>query len=370
MLKALDAYLNCGILLHGCALAECELCRHGELVAFSCKRRCLCPSCDAKRALLFGEHLHQNVLLPYPYAHVTFSVPKRIRPFFKFDRMLLKHLYHAAWRAWQDAVDDELPMLKTGAVMALHSAGDLLHFHPHAHALCLYGALDEQGVFYQLESVDLEFLARCFRDHVLDALLEAQLLDEETVRGMQTWQHSGFHVFVGEPVSPDDADARCFLGRYLKKCPVSLARLELLGTEHGHMVRICSTAKGEPRSRTLDPLDFLAELQCHIPNTFEQTVRFFGVMSSRTRGAKRLALDFPGSLPLSEPPHKPSAQWARCIKQVYLVDPLVCPKCGGTMRIKSFILDPRETGRLCKHFGLVAGRAPPPLSVASLRYTA
>ncbi|NBW41892.1 hypothetical protein EBR25_12965 [bacterium] len=61
------------ILLHGCARAECEKCNHSELIAFSCKRRNLCPSCDAKRALIFGEHLHENVLLPYEHSHHSLS---------------------------------------------------------------------------------------------------------------------------------------------------------------------------------------------------------------------------------------------------------------------------------------------------------
>lgn len=81
VLAAFDAYLNCGILLHGYARAECEKCDHSELIAFSCKRRILCPSCDAKRALIFGEHLHENVLLPYEHSHQVFTIPKRLRPF-------------------------------------------------------------------------------------------------------------------------------------------------------------------------------------------------------------------------------------------------------------------------------------------------
>ncbi len=48
--------------LWGCARAYCANCQHSELIAFSCKRRSLCPSCDAKRSLLFAEHLHQNIL--------------------------------------------------------------------------------------------------------------------------------------------------------------------------------------------------------------------------------------------------------------------------------------------------------------------
>jgi hypothetical protein len=31
--------------------------------------------------------------------------------------------------------------------------------------------------------------------------------------------------------------------------------------------------------------------------------------------------------------------WARLIQKIYEVDPLTCPKCGGIMRIISFIED-------------------------------
>ncbi len=251
-----------------------------------------------------------------------------------------------------------MPEMKTGAVMALHTSGDLLNFHPHNHALCLYDALDGQGVFHQLESVDSEYLACCFRDYVLDALLKEELLHQETIAAMRSWQNSGFNVFVGKPIAADDADTRQFVARYLKKSPVALSRLELFETEGGQMVRITSTAKGAPRSRIIDPLEFLPELQQHIPDNWEQTVRYMGVNSSRTRGAKRLALDTPGPLPDIEPAARPSPQWARCIKQVYLVDPLVCPKCGGTMRIKAFIHDQHEITRISKHLGRIPGPAP------------
>ena len=99
VLKSLDKYLDCGILVHGCARAVCEACGHSELISFSCKRRCICSSCDAKRAVIFAEHLHSDVLPPYPISHQVYTIPKRLRPFFKFNRKLHKHLYHAAWGA-------------------------------------------------------------------------------------------------------------------------------------------------------------------------------------------------------------------------------------------------------------------------------
>ena len=71
VLEAFDRYLNCGILRHGCARARCGKCSHSTLIAFSCKRLGLCPSCSAKRAVLFAEQLHSN----HPQFHTSLHIP-------------------------------------------------------------------------------------------------------------------------------------------------------------------------------------------------------------------------------------------------------------------------------------------------------
>ena len=97
VLESFDKYLDCGILLHGAARAECPKCKKSILVAHSCKRRCLCPSCDAKRSVVFAENLVSEVLLPQPQRHVVYTIPKRLRCYFRFNRRLLSSLYAAAW---------------------------------------------------------------------------------------------------------------------------------------------------------------------------------------------------------------------------------------------------------------------------------
>jgi hypothetical protein len=84
--KALDSYLNCGLLAHGAARVYCDSCKHSFLVAFSCKKRGVCPSCSAKRAVMFAEHLYDKVLEPVPHRHIVFSIPKRLRPYLRYDR--------------------------------------------------------------------------------------------------------------------------------------------------------------------------------------------------------------------------------------------------------------------------------------------
>ena len=102
VLNTLDEYLNCGILAHGATRVYCDTCKHSLLVAFSCKRRGVCPSCSAKRAVKFAEHLHENVLEDVPNRHVVFTIPKRLRGYFRYDRKLNTVLFQAAWGSQSD----------------------------------------------------------------------------------------------------------------------------------------------------------------------------------------------------------------------------------------------------------------------------
>ena len=95
--------------------------------------------------------------------------------------------------------------------MALHTAGDLLNFHPHVHSMMLHGATDQAGVFYPLGSIDTEYLTKRFQHRLIEALRKEQLIDQDSIDNMLSWQHSGFHVFVGQPIKQADSDARLFV---------------------------------------------------------------------------------------------------------------------------------------------------------------
>jgi hypothetical protein len=49
-------------------------------------------------------------------------------------------------------------------------------------------------------------------------------------------------------------------------------------------------------------------------------------------------------------------------------DPLICPQCGGTMRIVSFIEDHKVIDKIIKHLNLTfkAARPPPPQAQLSM----
>jgi len=142
---AFTAFLDCGVLAHGCARARCETCKHTELIAFSCKQRGLCSSCNAKRAVLFAEHLEQKVLQPVDHQHVVFTIPKRLRSYFRYDRDLHHILFAAAWGTLADAAP---PNTTPGAILVVHTAGESLNYHPHLHGMVTAGGFDKQHQFH------------------------------------------------------------------------------------------------------------------------------------------------------------------------------------------------------------------------------
>jgi transposase len=58
----------------------------------------------------------------------------------------------------------------------------------------------------------------------------------------------------------------------------------------------------------------------------------------------------------------PSKDWAEMIRKVYEVDSMVCPKCGGPMKVIAFITEYAVVGRIIDHLELTFVAAKPPPS--------
>ena len=101
----------------------------------------------------------------------------------------------------------------------------------------------------------------------------------------------------------------------------------------------------------------------HIPNRGEQMVRYYGYYSNVARG-KRKEAGTGDVIPCILEPQGDSKtfrkNWVRLIQKIYEVDPLICPKCQGTMRIISFIEDGHLIRAILEHLGLWLKRSRPP----------
>ena len=128
---------------------------------------------------------------------------------------------------------------------------------------------------------------------------------------------------------------------------------------------------GPPRNfQVFEPLDFLAEVTQHIPDSGDHLIRYYGWYSNKSRGqrAHRQPVQAPtgGNAIPARPPSARDARkgWAALLKQVYESDPLCCPKCGSEMKIIAFI-ERRQTDaieKILRHCGLwedSSARGPP-----------
>jgi hypothetical protein len=135
----------------------------------------------------------------------VFSIPKRLRPYFMYDRKLLVKLGLCAWRVLSEylrasvSVNDPVP----GCVIAVQTFGEFLNFNPHLHIIatdsCFYG----NGEFMTGISPNANDLDTAFSIEVFDMLKKSKhKISRIIIDNMNTWQYIGLVIplrFIARP---------------------------------------------------------------------------------------------------------------------------------------------------------------------------
>ena len=92
-------------------------------------------------------------------------------------------------------------------------------------------------------------------------------------------------------------------------------------------------------------------------------VRYYGPYANAYRGKVKKASLSPSALRVVEEKFRriPSKGWAEMIRKVYEVDPMICSKCGGRMKVVAFITEFEAVDWIIDHLKLrfVADRPQP-----------
>ena len=145
--EAFEAYLRCGVLVHGFLRVVCEHCHAERLVAFSCKQRGFCPSCGARRMAECARHLVDDVFGPRPVRQCVLSFPCPLRFLFasKPDAigpvLAIVQRVIGGWLADQAGV--ERVCAQGGAETLVQRFGSALNLNIHLHMLWLDGVYVE-----------------------------------------------------------------------------------------------------------------------------------------------------------------------------------------------------------------------------------
>ena len=121
------------------------------------------------------------------------------------------------------------------------------------------------------------------------------------------------------------------------------------------VAKVIYQSKDGTSTKTFEALDWLAQLVTHIPSKGEQMIRYYGFYSNKSRGLRKKAGTDDQVTALIDSDISPQAfrkNWARLIQKIYNVDPLLCPKCLGSMRIIAFIEDQQIVKKILQHLDL------------------
>ena len=139
----------------------------------------------------------------------------------------------------------------------------------------------------------------------------------------------------------------------------SQERMQYLNQEA--KVVYASKACSGPRSgdgkshKVFDALEWLAAMCSHVQDRGEQMVRSYGHYSNVSRGKRQKRQDddlVPCIIDSDGISREQRRKWSRLLQKIYEVDPLICPKCQGAMRIISSIEDGEIIKAILKHLGL------------------
>jgi len=289
-----------------------------------------------------------------PHAQWVFSIPKMLRPYFLYHRELLGDLARLAYetvREMMAAASDE-PDARPGMVAVIQTFGSSLKWNPHIHAIVTRGVFLANGQWHPIPYVDTHKAELAFRHKLLRLLRDRDLISEERIDLLLSWRHSGFNIHNHTTVYPNDTEGLHRLACYLHRAPVNLSRLRY-HSESGLLIYEPKAGQEVDDGEPIDPLEFIARVLIHIPETNKHLVHFYGAYANRSRSSMPHGHDSEQNKGEEEGEPAPAKRavrkrWAELIYKIYNVDPLTC-RCGAQMKIVAFVTKPASIRRILAH---------------------
>jgi len=141
--------LNCRTERMGSRIMKCNCCNEKFELFNSCKNR-HCPTCGNMEREIWLLERKKNVL-PVPYYHLVFTVPKELKNLiYSNQKLLLNLLFKVVGETIKElSLDKKFLNGKTGIISILHTWGQNLIYHPHIHCLIPFGSIAKDNKTWQ-----------------------------------------------------------------------------------------------------------------------------------------------------------------------------------------------------------------------------
>lgn len=277
----------------GHTLHQCADCGHRQCLPLGCGDR-HCPSCQASHA---RQWLEQQLrwLLPVPYFHVVFTLPRQLHPLLLFNQAALYELFFEA------AAQSLLELARTrwrgtpGITVVLHTWGQQLNYHPHLHCIITAGALSDDGQQWHRPK-QARYL---FPEAALSALFRGKFLaglraratalpwpKGLTRRALDPLYQKSWRVYLKRPFGGPEQVLR-YLANYTHRVAIANSRLRQIDAARGTVTFAYRAYAQQSQIKTLAlcGVEFIVRFCRHLlPQGFTK-IRHYGLLGNNRKTA-------------------------------------------------------------------------------------
>src|SRR5437588_6977963 len=343
--KVLRAIERCRTAALGGHLDECTHCGYRAPISYNSCRDRHCPKCQtAARERWIAARRRE--LLPTPYAHIVFTLPRRLAPLVLQNKKVLYDLLFrtSAETLLEVARDPRHLGAEIGFFSVLHTWSQQLKLHPHVHCVAPAGGFSPDRARWMcsrknyflpkkvlrppLPANFVNALEQAFQDGLLRFEGNLKLLAKPKIFAawLRPLYRQHWAVYLKPPFGGPEYVLQ-YLGRYTHRVAISNHRL--VSFIDGQVTfRWRDSADGNKQK--LLPLsvnELLSRFLLHIlPQGFVR-IRNFGFLANRRR-TTLLPLCFQLLRATAEPLTEEHASSTEEAPDLY-----PCPKCAGPMKI-------------------------------------
>jgi hypothetical protein len=361
-LRAMRAIEICRTAELGGHLDQCDHCGTVRISYNSCRNR-HCPKCQCLEKERWLE-ARQKDLLPTPYFHVVFTLPEGLRPLaLRNQKVVYSLLFKAVSETLTELARDSKHLgAEIGFMAILHTWSQTLIDHPHLHCLVTGGGLSLDGNRWLRSRkeffIPIKVLSSLFRGKFLDGLKKLYEAEELKFPGqieelkdppafkrfLTNLYHQAWVVYCRPPLKHPEKVVD-YLGRYTHRVALSNDRLVKMEDNRLTFRWRDSADNNKIKWLTLETFEFIRRFLLHVlPSQFVK-IRYYGILSHRSRKGKLLRCKkLLGVLISEEAKQVLKETWQDLLARITGIDPRVCPYCGKGKMIQRETLSPCSIG--------------------------
>ncbi len=269
--------------------AEVFASENGEqlVVCHTCKSWACC-SCGSRQTLDWQRE--QRATLPdIPFIGFTFTLPREFREVIQGNPEVRRSLPALGAAAIEGFALSRYGV-KTLVLVVMQTFGGPMNYNPHLHIMASVGGLrDHDATWLERIHYDIDELRELWKFSVLSYLRKAEAcghLDPESMddqfseilnKPLKEWY---WHVYASKAMTKQH-----FLGyacRYIRRPPIAQKRI--ISITEDEVIFMAKFKRDEPlREVILSPQEFVTRLAWHVPDRYQNTMQYFGLLAPRTK---------------------------------------------------------------------------------------